>query len=204
MTIGHRRLHFSRESAVSSSPQAVPPFILLCCGDKIADGSRDSQSAPCGWNGQCTTPMAASGPVLHGSDTWDPCGSLINFFTDQFCSSVLSIVIVDLCLFMFVVFVFTLSVYEGEKPHRTCVFMLFTYLWRSCSSILYFMQNVVLVRHLVPKRSHPFTSGSISSSPLQNGRIPCDADIERLTLNEGYINGTHHVSTDPGHSASPV
>lgn len=30
---------------------------------------------------------------------------------------------------------------------------------------------------------------------LQNGRIPCDADIERLTLNEGYINGTHHVST---------
>jgi len=30
-------------------------------------------------------------------------------------------------------------------------------------------------------------------SSLQNGRIPCDADIERLTLNEGYINGTHHV-----------
>lgn len=28
----------------------------------------------------------------------------------------------------------------------------------------------------------------------QNGRIPCDADIERLTLSEGYINGTHHVS----------
>ncbi|KAF3851962.1 hypothetical protein F7725_005317 [Dissostichus mawsoni] len=30
-------------------------------------------------------------------------------------------------------------------------------------------------------------------SSLQNGRIPCDADIERLTLNEGYINGTHHM-----------
>uniref|UniRef100_A0A665WCG4 Catenin delta-1-like n=1 Tax=Echeneis naucrates TaxID=173247 RepID=A0A665WCG4_ECHNA len=30
---------------------------------------------------------------------------------------------------------------------------------------------------------------------MQNGRIPCDADIERLTLNESYINGTHHVST---------
>lgn len=32
------------------------------------------------------------------------------------------------------------------------------------------------------------------SSSLQNGRIPCDADIDRLTLNEGYINGSHHVS----------
>lgn len=32
------------------------------------------------------------------------------------------------------------------------------------------------------------------SSLLQNGRTPCDADIERLTLNEGYINGSHHVS----------
>uniref|UniRef100_A0A8K9XKH5 Catenin (cadherin-associated protein), delta 1 n=1 Tax=Oncorhynchus mykiss TaxID=8022 RepID=A0A8K9XKH5_ONCMY len=26
---------------------------------------------------------------------------------------------------------------------------------------------------------------------LQNGRVSCDADIERLTLNEGYVNGTH-------------
>lgn len=33
-----------------------------------------------------------------------------------------------------------------------------------------------------------------ASSPPQNGRLPCDADIERLTLNEGYINGAHHVS----------
>ncbi|KAI3352769.1 hypothetical protein L3Q82_019353, partial [Scortum barcoo] len=33
---------------------------------------------------------------------------------------------------------------------------------------------------------------------LQNGRIPCDADIERLALNEGYINGTHHFRMDPG------
>ncbi|XP_029295554.1 catenin delta-1 isoform X2 [Cottoperca gobio] len=33
---------------------------------------------------------------------------------------------------------------------------------------------------------------------MQNGRIPCDADIERLTLNEGYINGTHHFRMDPG------
>lgn len=32
------------------------------------------------------------------------------------------------------------------------------------------------------------------SSSLQNGRIPCDADIDRLTLSEGYINGSHHVS----------
>uniref|UniRef100_A0A3Q1G1D0 Catenin (cadherin-associated protein), delta 1 n=1 Tax=Acanthochromis polyacanthus TaxID=80966 RepID=A0A3Q1G1D0_9TELE len=33
---------------------------------------------------------------------------------------------------------------------------------------------------------------------MQNGRIPCDADIERLKLNEGYINGTHHFRMEPG------
>ncbi|XP_030584789.1 catenin delta-1 isoform X2 [Archocentrus centrarchus] len=33
---------------------------------------------------------------------------------------------------------------------------------------------------------------------MQNGRIPCDADIERLTLNEAYINGTHHFRMEPG------
>ncbi|XP_061580906.1 catenin delta-1 isoform X1 [Cololabis saira] len=33
---------------------------------------------------------------------------------------------------------------------------------------------------------------------IQNGRLPCDADIERLTLNEGYINGTHHFRMEPG------
>ncbi|CAL8331348.1 unnamed protein product [Merluccius merluccius] len=33
---------------------------------------------------------------------------------------------------------------------------------------------------------------------MQNGRIPCDADIERLTLNEGYVNGTHHFRMEPG------
>ncbi|XP_017287943.1 catenin delta-1 isoform X3 [Kryptolebias marmoratus] len=33
---------------------------------------------------------------------------------------------------------------------------------------------------------------------MQNGRIPCDADIERLTLSEGYINGTHHFRMEPG------
>ncbi|XP_076583960.1 catenin delta-1 isoform X2 [Chaetodon auriga] len=33
---------------------------------------------------------------------------------------------------------------------------------------------------------------------MQNGRIPCDADIERLTLNEGYINGSHHFRMEPG------
>ncbi|XP_028974146.1 catenin delta-1 isoform X3 [Esox lucius] len=33
---------------------------------------------------------------------------------------------------------------------------------------------------------------------LQNGRVSCDADIDRLTLNEGYINGTHY-RMDPGH-----
>lgn len=32
------------------------------------------------------------------------------------------------------------------------------------------------------------------SSPPQNGNFPCDADIDRLTLNESYINGAHHVS----------
>ncbi|XP_068607585.1 catenin delta-1 [Brachionichthys hirsutus] len=34
---------------------------------------------------------------------------------------------------------------------------------------------------------------------LQNGRVPCDADIERLTLSEGYVNGSHHVRMEPGH-----
>ncbi|XP_047222649.1 catenin delta-1 isoform X4 [Girardinichthys multiradiatus] len=33
---------------------------------------------------------------------------------------------------------------------------------------------------------------------MQNGRIACDADLERLTLNEGYINGTHHFRMEPG------
>ncbi|XP_053711432.1 catenin delta-1-like isoform X2 [Synchiropus splendidus] len=33
---------------------------------------------------------------------------------------------------------------------------------------------------------------------MQNGRIPCDADLERLTLKEGYINGGHHFMMDPG------
>ncbi|XP_036956978.1 catenin delta-1 isoform X2 [Acanthopagrus latus] len=33
---------------------------------------------------------------------------------------------------------------------------------------------------------------------MQNGRLPCDADIERLTLNEGYINGSHHFRMEPG------
>ncbi|XP_067354325.1 catenin delta-1 isoform X2 [Channa argus] len=34
---------------------------------------------------------------------------------------------------------------------------------------------------------------------MQNGRLPCDADIEKLTLNEGYSNGTHHFRMEPGH-----
>ncbi|XP_061625966.1 catenin delta-1 isoform X3 [Phyllopteryx taeniolatus] len=33
---------------------------------------------------------------------------------------------------------------------------------------------------------------------MQNGRLPCDAEIERLTLNEGYVNGTHHFRMEPG------
>ncbi|TWW59736.1 Catenin delta-1 [Takifugu flavidus] len=32
----------------------------------------------------------------------------------------------------------------------------------------------------------------------QNGRIPCDADVERLTLNESYTNGSHHFAMEPG------
>ncbi|XP_029707305.1 catenin delta-1 isoform X2 [Takifugu rubripes] len=33
---------------------------------------------------------------------------------------------------------------------------------------------------------------------MQNGRIPCDADVERLTLNESYTNGSHHFAMEPG------
>ncbi|KAL1023637.1 hypothetical protein UPYG_G00043830 [Umbra pygmaea] len=42
--------------------------------------------------------------------------------------------------------------------------------------------------------------GTLQRPPptVQNGRIPCDADIDRLTLNEGYINGTHYAM-DQGH-----
>ncbi|XP_029707306.1 catenin delta-1 isoform X3 [Takifugu rubripes] len=32
----------------------------------------------------------------------------------------------------------------------------------------------------------------------ENGRIPCDADVERLTLNESYTNGSHHFAMEPG------
>ncbi|MCI4376173.1 hypothetical protein PGIGA_G00185220 [Pangasianodon gigas] len=34
---------------------------------------------------------------------------------------------------------------------------------------------------------------------LQNGRIPGDAELERLKINEGYINGTQYRMLDPGH-----
>ncbi|XP_034043219.1 catenin delta-1 isoform X2 [Thalassophryne amazonica] len=33
---------------------------------------------------------------------------------------------------------------------------------------------------------------------MQNGRVPCDAAIERLALNECYINGTHHFRMESG------
>ncbi|XP_051939210.1 catenin delta-1 isoform X4 [Hippocampus zosterae] len=33
---------------------------------------------------------------------------------------------------------------------------------------------------------------------MQNGRLLCDADVERLTLNESYVNGTHHFRMEPG------
>ncbi|KAM6972649.1 catenin delta-1 [Aplochiton taeniatus] len=32
---------------------------------------------------------------------------------------------------------------------------------------------------------------------IQNGRVHCDAELERLTLNDGYINGTHFMM-EPG------
>ncbi|XP_061684777.1 catenin delta-1 isoform X2 [Syngnathoides biaculeatus] len=38
----------------------------------------------------------------------------------------------------------------------------------------------------------------ISNAVAPNGRLPCDANIERLTLNEGYVNGTHHFRMEPG------
>uniref|UniRef100_A0A4W6DKC4 Catenin delta 1 n=1 Tax=Lates calcarifer TaxID=8187 RepID=A0A4W6DKC4_LATCA len=63
---------------------------------------------------------------------------------------------------------------------------------RSCAGTLPRpLPNMQVTRNKSPSSPSP-------NPPTHNGRIPCDADIERLTLNEGYINGTHHFRMEPG------
>lgn len=63
------------------------------------------------------------------------------------------------------------------------------------SVLLSIFAHGYILFHLVCVLGHVMCTFFLLPLFLQNGRIPCDADIERLTLNEGYINGTHHVST---------
>ncbi|XP_030643965.1 catenin delta-1 [Chanos chanos] len=63
------------------------------------------------------------------------------------------------------------------------------------------MQFERLTRALEEERRSVGPSGTLPRPlpTLQNGRISCDADIERLKLSEGYINGTQYRMLDPGH-----
>ncbi|XP_072534539.1 catenin delta-1 isoform X2 [Salminus brasiliensis] len=63
------------------------------------------------------------------------------------------------------------------------------------------MQFERLTRALEEERRSVGPSGTLPRPlpNLQNGRIPGDAELERLKLNEGYINGTQYRMLDPGH-----
>uniref|UniRef100_A0AAY5EDQ8 Catenin (cadherin-associated protein), delta 1 n=1 Tax=Electrophorus electricus TaxID=8005 RepID=A0AAY5EDQ8_ELEEL len=63
------------------------------------------------------------------------------------------------------------------------------------------MQFERLTRALEEERRSVGPSGTLPRPlpTLQNGRIPGDAELERLKLNEGYINGTQYRMLDPGH-----
>ncbi|XP_046900549.1 catenin delta-1 isoform X1 [Hypomesus transpacificus] len=62
-------------------------------------------------------------------------------------------------------------------------------------------QFEMLSRALEEERRCSGTASGTLPRPLptlQNGRVSCDADIERLTLSEAYINGSHYMM-EPGH-----
>ncbi|XP_046725600.1 catenin delta-1 isoform X1 [Silurus meridionalis] len=63
------------------------------------------------------------------------------------------------------------------------------------------MQFERLTRALEEERRSVGPSGTLPRPlpTLQNGRIPGDAELERLKINEGYINGTQYRMLDPGH-----
>ncbi|XP_062852343.1 catenin delta-1 isoform X2 [Trichomycterus rosablanca] len=63
------------------------------------------------------------------------------------------------------------------------------------------MQFERLTRALEEERRSVGQSGTLPRPlpTLQNGRLPCDAELERLKINDGYINGTQYRMLDPGH-----
>ncbi|XP_062377491.1 catenin delta-1 isoform X1 [Sardina pilchardus] len=63
------------------------------------------------------------------------------------------------------------------------------------------MQFERLTRALEEERRSVGPSGTLPRPlpTLQNGRVTGDAELERLKLSEGYINGTQYRMLDPGH-----
>lgn len=77
-----------------------------------------------------------------------------------------------------------------------CVFFFNWMLLTNCVfAIIIFLLHKENLHHMNHLRLLVGWKRCIFSTFLQNGRIPCDVDVERLTLNEGYINGSHHVSS---------
>ncbi|XP_055060835.2 catenin delta-1 isoform X2 [Misgurnus anguillicaudatus] len=66
------------------------------------------------------------------------------------------------------------------------------------------MQFERLTRALEEERRSVGPSGTLPRPlpTLQNGRVTGDAELERLKLSEGYINGTQYRMLDPGHMES--
>ncbi|XP_051982684.1 catenin delta-1-like isoform X1 [Xyrauchen texanus] len=68
------------------------------------------------------------------------------------------------------------------------------------------MQFERLTRALEEERRSVGPSGTLPRPfpTLQNGRVTGDAELERLKLSEGYINGTQYRMLDPGHLVESV
>ncbi|KAL1282029.1 hypothetical protein QQF64_000832 [Cirrhinus molitorella] len=68
------------------------------------------------------------------------------------------------------------------------------------------MQFERLTRALEEERRSVGPSGTLPRPlpTLQNGRVTGDAELERLKLSEGYINGTQYRMLDPGHIVESV
>ncbi|XP_016089589.1 catenin delta-1-like [Sinocyclocheilus grahami] len=68
------------------------------------------------------------------------------------------------------------------------------------------MQFERLTRALEEERRSVGPSGTLPRPlpALQNGRVTGDAELERLKLSEGYINGTQYRMLDPGHFVESV
>ncbi|XP_028834158.1 catenin delta-1 isoform X2 [Denticeps clupeoides] len=68
------------------------------------------------------------------------------------------------------------------------------------------MQFERLTRALEEERRSMGPSGTLPRSlpTMQNGRVTGDVELERLKLNDGYINGTQYRMLDPGHLVETV